>query len=155
MGTQQILMIILSVIVVGTAIAVGIQMFDNQLENQTRQSLAAELLQQASQVQAWFRTPTMMGGGGNGKDAAGDAITTQWNDNDVAMYVNRQATNGTYTNLHGRFTLTTELFVTPNVYESEMRIYAISAVDDDITADITFTIGGTSSNAIVHQDPTP
>ena len=36
MGTQQILMIVLSVIVVGAAVAVGIQMFDNQSRNQAR-----------------------------------------------------------------------------------------------------------------------
>jgi len=151
MGTQQILMIILSVIVVGTAIAVGIQMFDNQLENQTRQALAAELLQQASQAQAWFRTPTMMGGGGNGRDANGDPVPTI-DANEVAQYINKTATAGVYRNLHGQFTLTIENFVTPNVYQTEVKIAAVSDVDASITPDVTFEIGGTSSSAIVHPN---
>ena len=64
MGTQQILMIILSVIVVGAAVAVGIQMFDTQADNQTRNALVVESMQMAVQAQAWYRTPDMMGGGG-------------------------------------------------------------------------------------------
>jgi hypothetical protein len=64
MGTQQILMIILSVIVVGAAVAVGIGMFDTQSVNQERNAIHSELMQMAVQAQAWYRTPLMMGGGG-------------------------------------------------------------------------------------------
>ena len=64
MGTQQILMIILSVIVVGAAIAVGIQMFDTQSHNQEVTNAIAEMVYMASQAQAWWRTPVIMGGGG-------------------------------------------------------------------------------------------
>ena len=71
MGTQQILMIVLSVIVVGAAVAVGIQMFDTQSNNQARNAVTSEVSQLAIQAQAWFRTPSVMGGG-EGTFAAGD-----------------------------------------------------------------------------------
>lgn len=64
MGTQQILMIVLSVIVVGAAVAVGIQMFDTQATNAQRQALAADMQNFSSQVLANWRTPKMMGGAG-------------------------------------------------------------------------------------------
>jgi len=68
MGTQQILMVILSVILVGTAIAVGIQMFDKVGESQIQLSVSNELLRLKSMARAYYRTPIAMGGGGNGKD---------------------------------------------------------------------------------------
>jgi len=89
MGTQQILMIILSVIVVGTAIAAGIQMFDKQYESQTKMAMANEVLRAMSMCRAYYRTPVAMGGGGNGKDSAGDPLPV-----DVlkmAKYVNNSA----------------------------------------------------------------
>jgi len=71
MGTQQILMIILSVIVVGSAIAAGIQMFDKMHVNTTKQMMAQELNRLQAMATAWYRTPVAMGGGGNGKNLDG------------------------------------------------------------------------------------
>lgn len=74
MGTQQILMIVLSVIVVGVAVGIGIQMFDNQSKIQTRGACQADLLQFGIGVQAYFRTPTTMGGGGCEFDSSADLV---------------------------------------------------------------------------------
>ena len=63
MGTQQILMIVLSVIVVGAAIAVGIAMFDTQSKNQERSAVLMEVNNIAIQAAAWYRTPAIMRGG--------------------------------------------------------------------------------------------
>jgi hypothetical protein len=63
MGTQQILMIVLSFIVVGAAIAVGIHAFDTQSNNLSRMAIVNEIAQYGVQAQAWYRTPRMMGGG--------------------------------------------------------------------------------------------
>ena len=60
MGTQQILMIVLSVIVVGAAVAVGIQMFDTQANNQARNAVVSDLMQMGVQAQAWHRQPELM-----------------------------------------------------------------------------------------------
>jgi len=147
MGTQQILMIILSVIVVGTAIAVGIQMFDTQLENQTRQALAAELMQQMSMAKAWWRTPLAMGGGGNGKNA--DGTFREPLNYEIAQYITRGAQDGSgggqegsgyYRNLHGQFWLTK----IPGAVSGDqrIRISATSDVKDTITARLEFDLSG-------------
>ena len=68
MGTQQILMIVLSVIVVGAAVAVGIEMFDNQSRNMTRAALYTDMLQFGINIQAYFRTPVIFGGASNDVD---------------------------------------------------------------------------------------
>ncbi len=64
MGTQQILLIVLSVIIVGVAIAVGITMFNNQAYNSNQTSIASENQNYASQVIQWWKTPTSLGGAG-------------------------------------------------------------------------------------------
>jgi len=65
MGTQQILMIVLSVIIVGVAVGVGITMFQNQAVNSNRQAVIADLNNFAAQAIAWYKLPKNMGGGGN------------------------------------------------------------------------------------------
>ncbi|HPC35641.1 MAG TPA: hypothetical protein P5067_04985 [Candidatus Marinimicrobia bacterium] len=66
MGTQQILMIVLSVIIVGVAVGVGITMFQNQARTSNRQAVVADLNNLASQAIAYYKMPKSMGGGGNG-----------------------------------------------------------------------------------------
>ncbi|HPB01198.1 MAG TPA: hypothetical protein PLI55_09975 [Candidatus Marinimicrobia bacterium] len=65
MGTQQILMIVLSVIIVGVAVGVGITMFQNQAINSNRQAVIADLNNFGAQAVAWYKLPKNMGGGGN------------------------------------------------------------------------------------------
>ena len=66
MGTQQILMIVLSVIIVGIAVGVGITMFQNQAKNSNRQAVIADLNNFAAMAEAFYKVPASMGGGGNG-----------------------------------------------------------------------------------------
>jgi len=63
MGTQQILLIVLSVIIVGIAVAVGISMFNTQSVAADQQAIAADLQSFGAQVLAYLKTPTSMGGG--------------------------------------------------------------------------------------------
>ncbi len=65
MGTQQILLIVLSVIIVGVAVAVGIQMFNTQAVNSNRQAIVGDLQTLGAQVMQYYRTPTSQGGGGS------------------------------------------------------------------------------------------
>jgi type II secretory pathway pseudopilin PulG len=81
MGQQQLLLIILGVIVVGIAVAVGITMFSDSAVNANRDALTNDLVNLASRAQQYFRRPTSLGGGGstfNGltADAAGIAKLT-------------------------------------------------------------------------------
>jgi hypothetical protein len=86
MGTQQVLMITLSVIVVGAAIAVGIMMFDTQSTNQLKNALVMDVNNVAFQAKAWWRTPTMMGGGGYRKNLTNSSLYN------IAKYVDKNAT---------------------------------------------------------------
>jgi len=65
MGQQQLLLIILGVIVVGIAVAVGIAMFSDSAINANRDSLSNDLVNLASRAQQFYRRPTSLGGGGN------------------------------------------------------------------------------------------
>ena len=62
MGTQQILLIVLSVIIVGAAIAVGITMFNNQSYNSNKTAIAADAQNFATQVVQYYKTPESQGG---------------------------------------------------------------------------------------------
>lgn len=64
MGTQQILLIVLSVIIVGAAIAVGIQMFNSQAYSANKAAIAAEAQSIATQVVQYYKTPESQGGAG-------------------------------------------------------------------------------------------
>ena len=64
MGTQQILLIVLSVIIVGVAIAVGISMFGNQAYNNNQQAVASELQNYGSLAIQYYKTPKSQGGAG-------------------------------------------------------------------------------------------
>jgi len=64
MGTQQILLIVLSVIIVGIAVAVGITMFNAQATNSNRQAVMSDMNNLASSCLAFYKTPVSHGGGG-------------------------------------------------------------------------------------------
>ena len=64
MGQQQLLLIVLSVIIVGIAVVVGINMFNDQAASSNLDGLTADLVNLASRAQQHFRRPTAMGGGG-------------------------------------------------------------------------------------------
>lgn len=68
MGTQQILLIVLSVIIVGAAIAVGIQMFNSQAYSANKSAIAADGQSFATQIVQYYKTPESQGGAGG--DAA-------------------------------------------------------------------------------------
>jgi Tfp pilus assembly protein PilE len=65
MGQQQLLLIILGVIVVGIAVAVGITMFSDNAMNANRDALTNDLVNLASRAQQFYRRPVSLGGGGN------------------------------------------------------------------------------------------
>ncbi len=64
MGQQQLLLIILGVIVVGIAVAVGITMFTDSAMSANRDALTNDLINLASRAQQFYRRPTVLGGGG-------------------------------------------------------------------------------------------
>ena len=99
MGTQQILLIVLSVIIVGIAVAVGISMFNTQSDAAELQAVAGDLQSFGAQILAYLKTPTSMGGGGAAV-VAGDAAN-------IATWIGWSAV--TLTNSNATYTLTTAL----------------------------------------------
>jgi hypothetical protein len=65
MGQQQLLLIILGVIVVGIAVAVGITMFSDSAISANRDAVSNDLVNLAARAQQFYRRPTALGGGGN------------------------------------------------------------------------------------------
>lgn len=91
MGQQQLLLIILGTIIVGVAISVGVTMFVDNAISSNRDAVTMDLLTLASRAQAYYRKPTMMGGGGNSfvgltADAPGMAKLTSKSTNSNGVY---------------------------------------------------------------------
>jgi hypothetical protein len=102
MGTQQILLIVLSVIIVGVAVAVGITMFATQATNSNRQALVGELQNLGAAAMQYYKTPAGQGGGGAGTPGFGADLAAAKAGVGVAMGF---ATDGTLTDDTGTFTL--------------------------------------------------
>ncbi len=64
MGTQQLMLIVLGVIIVGIAIVVGIQMFGQSAVEANKNAILQDALNVAAKAQQWYRKPTVLGGGG-------------------------------------------------------------------------------------------
>ena len=97
MGTQQILLIVLSVIIVGIAVAVGITMFNAQATNSNRQAIVGDMNNQASSALAYYKTP-LTHGGGAGFFGSADG-------NDVGTWIGYDWDGTILTTGNGTFTL--------------------------------------------------
>jgi Tfp pilus assembly protein PilE len=74
MGQQQLLLIILGVIIVGIAVAVGITMFQDNAVNANRDAVSNDLINLAARAQQYYRRPVGLGGGGSSFTTLGTAI---------------------------------------------------------------------------------
>ncbi len=63
MGQQQLLLIALGVIVVGIAVAVGINLFSASVTETNRDELVSALISLGAMAQEYYQTPAMFGGG--------------------------------------------------------------------------------------------
>lgn len=63
MGQQQLLLIVLGIIIVGIAIAVGVNMFQQSAVDTNRQAVISDLTNLAAKAQRYYRTPHELGGG--------------------------------------------------------------------------------------------
>ena len=108
MGQQQLLLIILGVIIVGIAVAVGITMFQDNAVDQNRNMVIADLQNLAAKAQQYYAKPTTLGGGGNSfvgltADATGLAVLagTAFTNNANGTYTIKTLGTGTSVELHG------------------------------------------------------
>jgi hypothetical protein len=68
MGQQQLLLIVLGVIVVGIAIAVGISLFNANAINANRDAVVSDLNNLGALAISYYKKPESMGGGGQSFD---------------------------------------------------------------------------------------
>ncbi len=85
MGTQQILLVILGIIVVGIAIAVGIAMFGSSMADSNKEAIINDLMNIGQYAYRYKLTPVPFGGGG--RVYTGFNIPEKLKDNENATYV--------------------------------------------------------------------
>ena len=73
MGTQQIMLVILSVVLIGISVLFAVIIFGNHAANTNRQLVVNELDFLASQAIRYWRTPVGMGGASNDIDESDQA----------------------------------------------------------------------------------
>ena len=108
MGQQQLLLIILGVIIVGIAIAVGLSLFSAQSVQSNRDAMINDLNNLAAQAYQFYIRPTSMGGGQS--DYTTFTIPTKMQTNE----------NGTYT--VSSHTTTTIVFLATSAQNSSNTI---------------------------------
>jgi hypothetical protein len=84
MGQQQLLLIILSVIVVGVAIMIGVILFNTNAIEQKRNEIINECALLASEAQLYYRRPKDLGGGG--KSFVGWQVPVQYATTEVGRF---------------------------------------------------------------------
>ncbi len=101
MGQQQLLLIVLSVIIVGIAVIVGINMFGASAASANLEAVTSDLLNLAARAQQYYVKPVGMGGGGN--SFVGVAITdlTPKASNDNGSYSISTAGTATMVGIQG------------------------------------------------------
>lgn len=85
MGQQQLLLIILGVIIVGIAIAVGLSLFTSQSIQSNKDGIINDINNLAANAYQYRIRPTSMGGGG-GADYTGWKIPVKMSSNENAKY---------------------------------------------------------------------
>ncbi|MFQ6113457.1 MAG: hypothetical protein ACE5NG_05125 [bacterium] len=63
MGQQQLLLLVLSAIIVGISIVVGINMFGTSAYQANQEAVLQDVVTIASRAQEWYRKPGILGGG--------------------------------------------------------------------------------------------
>ncbi len=98
MGTQQMLLIALVMIIVGISVAVGITLFQNQAYNTNRDALVSELITYRPAVVRYWKVSKLLGG-------AGGDITNVTQER-VANYIGFTGANYSLVSDNGEFRVT-------------------------------------------------
>ncbi len=101
MGQQQLLLIVLSVIIVGIAVVVGINMFSSSAASANLEAVTSDLLNLASRAQQYYVKPSGMGGGGNSFSGITISELTAKTSNDNGSYSISTAGTATLVGIQG------------------------------------------------------
>ena len=86
MGQTQILMIVLSVIIVGISVAVGISQFGETAVSANQNAVVFECRRIMEVAHHWYRKPTSMGGGGRSFNGLTLTELNTSGENDIGFY---------------------------------------------------------------------
>jgi len=136
MGQQQLLLIILGVIIVGIAVAVGITMFQSNAVSSNRDAVISDMNMLASRCQAYYRKPVSMGGGGGTFTPAAPAPTL----NSLFSPADLANDNGHYT--------VTPAAQSVTVVGMGKEVAGPGATD---TVQVTMTVGPTTINVTINK----
>lgn len=121
MGQQQFLLIVLSVIIVGISITIGVILFNENAMEQKRNEIINECTLVASEAQLYYRKPISLGGGG--KSFNGWEIPDQFASTVVGFIIQTDVSDdhviitGTGNEIvTGKDSIKVELYVTPMKY---------------------------------------
>ena len=64
MGQQQLLLLVLSAIIVGVSVIIGINMFNSSAVQANQDAVVQDCMMMAARAQEWWSKPVAMGGGG-------------------------------------------------------------------------------------------
>ena len=76
MGQQQLLLLVLSAIIVGVSIMIGINMFTSSAVQANQDAVVQDCMMIAARAQEWWRKPAAMGGG-NRTFTGNEGVTLQ------------------------------------------------------------------------------
>src|SRR5512140_466022 len=111
MGQQQLLLIILGVIIVGIAIAVGLSLFSSQSIQSNKDAIINDINNLAANAYQYRIRPVSMGGGG-GADYTGWSIPVKMSSNENATYSISTAGSATGVSIQGKSVSNTSNTVT-------------------------------------------
>ena len=131
MGQQQLLLLVLSIVIVGLAVVVGIQAFSENQKKANADALIMTSMRIASDAQAWLRKPAAFGGAVTGigvrpTDFNGLSLSLQ----QLGYPVNGSGSMAIHVDINGTYTA------------------AIDGADFVITASSAVTSGSAENNLI-------
>lgn len=113
MGQQQLLLIILGVIIVGIAIAVGLSLFSAQSVASNKDALINDLGNLAATAYQYRIRPTSMGGGGS--SYVGFTIPSKMSSNDNGIYTLPSAATATVVSFKAVSSVTATNYITADI----------------------------------------
>ena len=143
MGQQQLLLIILGVIIVGIAIAVGLQLFQSGAVDANQDAMINDMMNLTAVSDQWRIRPTSMGGGGG---YFTDEIVTRINANAGLT----ETANGEYVITGGgaTSTLITITGTSTQGYGDVVLLYNVDPSDDPDDEEQRYTWSGDHQGGI-------
>ncbi len=134
MGQQQLLLIVLSIIIVGIAVVIGLGLFSEGADQANIDQVVQDVVAMGAKAQQYYMKPDALGGGG--QSFVGMTIT------DVGAAENRNGDQYAVTNAAAGSVTITGTCVTAKMDDETTAVNIVGAVDP---VDVAITINRTST----------